>query len=159
MVYGKQPPILRYLTDATARDNRIALAQEAADQLGIGLDVVLAALRNLPASAVTAAREDGAAIQLRSVTHIGPVSFADGVVTGWEEVRTYRFPDMEKLSSDLPKNRATISANQLILIAVLFVAAIYPVLPPDLQRYLATEAGLMSALAAILTLLKSERKK
>jgi hypothetical protein len=39
------------------------------------------------------------------------------------------------------------------------VAAIYPVLPPDVQKYLAAEAGLMSALAAILALLKSERKK
>ena len=58
-----------------------------------------------------------------------------------------------------PKDRKTISTKQTILVAVLFVAAIYPVLPPDLQSYLTTEAGLMSAIAAILVLLKSDRKK
>jgi hypothetical protein len=67
-----------------------------------------------------------------------------------------RQADVEKLSAQASRGGllAMLSVNQRILVAVILIAAVYPVLPPDLQKVLSDEAPLAAALAAVLTLLK-----
>ena len=164
-----KPPVLRYIADSKAKDNRLASAQNAADQVGLSLNSVAGLLVELTGPPPTAEEIADALWLATTARWPSPGAMSGSAVTAssasgdfaqaWDEIKTHRYPDMEKLSSKLPKNRAEISANQIILVAVLLVAAIYPVLPPEVQKYLTTEAGLMSALAAILALIKSERKK
>jgi hypothetical protein len=146
-----------------ATQGAISAAQQLSEAIGVGLDEVLAALQRLGSwePAATLAGEGtltaGGSVRLAKMAIAGTAFVSDGdVAAATEEFTVIRQADVEKVSSQASLGRlaARLSTNQRILVAVILVAAVYPLLPPELQKHLLDEAGLAAALAAVLSLLK-----
>lgn len=76
---------------------------------------------------------------------------------GAERMTVVRQADVDKLGDEASRGKMPAvlqSANHRILIAVVLLAAVYPVLPPEVQAALSNEQALLSAFATILALLK-----
>lgn len=146
-----------------AAEGAMAAAQRITAAAGVGLNEVLAAVQNAevysagPAGTATVTVELPPA-QVVIAAPAGEVfvySADEGHAT--EGISVVRQAEVEKLSSEASGGKLPAvlqNANRRILIAVVLLAAVYPVLPPEVQAALTNEAGLMSAIAAILALLK-----
>jgi hypothetical protein len=154
-------PIRDYIANG-AVEGAMSAAQQITGAAGVALSEVLAAVQKAGLHAVA---EPGAV----TVTFDLPTAEAEVVPAG--EVFVYsadegratdglsvvRQADVEKLGSEASRGKLPAvlqSANRRILVAVVLLAAIYPVLPPEVQTALRNEGALMSALTAILALLK-----
>ena len=63
--------------------------------------------------------------------------------------------DVDELSAQASRGGlARLSASQRILAAVILIAAIFPALPPEARQAILEDAGLATAIAAVLALLK-----
>ncbi len=64
--------------------------------------------------------------------------------------------DVDDLSDQASRGglAARLSANQPILLAVILIAAVFPVLPPEAQKAILDDAGLAAAVGTVLALLK-----
>jgi hypothetical protein len=72
-----------------------------------------------------------------------------------ESLEVVRQIDVDELSAKASRGGlARLSANQRILVAVILIAAIFPVLPPEARQAILEDAGLAAAIAAVLVLLK-----
>jgi hypothetical protein len=82
------------------------------------------------------------------------VASADaGTVT--EGLDVVRQIDVNELSEQASRGGlARLTANQRILVAVILIAAVFPALPADARKVILEDAGLASAIAAVLMLLK-----
>jgi hypothetical protein len=101
-----------------------------------------------------------ATAEVAVAAHAGEVIISYPADTGSaaDSLSVVRQADVEKLSSEAARGKLPAvlqNANHRILVAVILLAAIYPVLPPEVQAALNHEGALLSAIAAILALLKS----
>jgi hypothetical protein len=72
-----------------------------------------------------------------------------------ERLEVVRQIDVDELSEQASRGGlARLSANQRILVAVILIAAVFPVLPPEARQAILEDAGLAAAIAAVLVLLK-----
>ncbi len=94
-------------------------------------------------------RADVAAAALSGFGTLG-VGAAD-VAAAADELSVIRQPDVEKLATERPVGW---SKQELVLNSLFLVAVAYWLLPPAEQQYLAGMAGLVTAVAAVMALLK-----
>jgi hypothetical protein len=71
-----------------------------------------------------------------------------------ELLSVVRHADVENLGSQSRFDLAEMSLRARLLTAIVLIAAVYPVLPPAVQKYLLEEAGLAAAVAQVFSLLK-----
>jgi hypothetical protein len=155
-------PIREYIANGAA-EGAMSAAQRLSEAIGVGLDEVLAAVQRLGPWEPTAnlagegSLTAGGSVRIPAMAVAGTVFVSDADAgSAAEGFSVVRQADVEKLSAQASRGGllARLSANQRILVAVVLIAAVYPVLPPELQKALLDEAALTAALAAVLTLLK-----
>jgi hypothetical protein len=149
--------IKQYIANG-AVDGALAAAQKISNALGVSLDEVLAAVRG--------AVEPAALAGTGSLTVAAPVATAYGsapaptvvtrdYATAAEGMPVIRPAEVDEVTRHASRGGLVrLNANQRIVVAVLFIAAIYPVLPPEVQEWLAKEPGIAAAIAAVLVLIK-----
>jgi hypothetical protein len=72
-----------------------------------------------------------------------------------ERLEVVRQIDVDELSEQASRGGlARLSANQRILVAVILIAAVFPVLPPEARQAILDDGLLAAAIAAVLLLLK-----
>jgi hypothetical protein len=138
-------------------------ARRISEALNVGLDEVLAAIQKLGqwGPAVTLSGEGTLTVGVPAAVAVATapapavlVASADaGAAT--EGLDVVRQIDVNELSEQASRGGlARLTANQRILVAVILIAAVFPALPPEAQKVILEEAGLASAIAAVLVLLK-----
>jgi hypothetical protein len=146
-------PIQDYITKGAA-EGAMAAAQLISDAAGLALNEVLTAVRNSHEAAATLT---GTAT-LTAGAGVVVLKTSDDEGKGTEGISVVRQAEVEQLSSEASRGRlpAVLQNTKLrLLVAVVLLTAVYPVLPPEVQSALKNEAELMSAIMAILALLKS----
>jgi hypothetical protein len=145
-------------------------ARRISEALNIGLDEVLAAIRQLgslaPAASLsgsgtlTAGAPFAAAASLSghgTLTAGAPavrVTSADAVAAA-DGPGAVRQIDADELSEQASRGGlARLNANQRILIAVILIAAVFPALPPETRQAILDDTLLAAAIATVLGLLK-----
>jgi hypothetical protein len=154
---------LRQYVARTQGEGAMPAAQRISEALNIRLDEILAAIQNLGpwGPAVTLAGEAtltvGAAAASATATALGPtvlVTVAD-VGTATDNAEVVRQIDVDELSAQAERGGlAKLSANQRILAAAIFIAAILPALPPEARQAILEGSELAAAIVAVLLLLK-----
>jgi hypothetical protein len=170
----------QYVASAEA-EGIMPAAQRISQALNIGLDEVLAAIRQLgsrtPAASLsgsgtlTAGAPFAAAASLSghgtltagtptaAATAIAPppavrVTSADAVAAA-EGPGAVRQIDVDELSEQASQGGlARLNANQRILIAVILIAAVFPALSPETRQAILDDTLLAAAIATVLALLK-----
>ncbi len=152
----------RYVAD-TEGDGAMPAAQRISEALNIGLDEVLAALQKV-GSWVPAATLSGVGtltVSVPAAVAVGRAPAPTVLVTSadagaaTEGLEVVRQIDVNELSEQASRGGlARLSANQRILVAVILIAAVFPALPPEARKVILEDAGLASAIAAVLVLLK-----
>ena len=154
-------PIERSLRDYIANgaaEGAISAAERLIEAVGVGLADVLTAVQALrssdPATAITGV--GSVSLSKLAIAGTGRVVALADAGAGTDSLTVVRQPDVEALSAQASRgvSPARLSGNQWILVAVILIAAIYPMLSPELQKTVLDEAGLAAALAAVLVLLK-----
>ena len=152
--------IRKYIATGAA-EGAMTAALELSKALEVSLDEVLAAVRRAiePAAAlagtgsVTVAA--GAATARGSATAVAVV--AEDYITMTEGLPVIRPAEAAEVTRQASRGGlARLSANQRVLAAVLLIAAIYPLLPPEVQEWLNKEPGIAAAIAAVLVLIKRQ---
>ena len=133
-------------------------AQRLSEAVGVGLDEVLAAVRELgswePTATLSAEASltAGGSVGMPAMAVAGTVfvSAADaGSAT--EAFSVVRQADVEKLSAWASRGGiARLSTNQRILVAVILIAAIFHMLPPAAQAQILDGATLAAAVTTVL---------
>ena len=154
---------LKQYVASTQGEGAMSAAQRISEALNIGLDEVLAAIKNLGpwGPAATLAGEGTVTIgaPAAGVTAKAPgatVLVADADVgAATESLEVVRQIDVDELSAQASRGGlGRLSPNQRILVAVILIAAIFPALPPEARQAILEDAGLAAAIAAVLALLK-----
>ncbi|MGO9293675.1 MAG: hypothetical protein ACLP52_07310 [Streptosporangiaceae bacterium] len=135
-----------------ASEGAMAAAQRISEAVGIGLDEVLAAVQKAGA---TLAGEGSLTIGATVTTPAGVVIVSADTAAATDGLGVVRRVDVDHLSAQAsPSGLARLSANQWILLAVILIAAIFPVLTPDAQKAILDDATLAAAVTVVLGLLK-----
>lgn len=148
--------VKQYIANA-AGEGAMAAARRLSDAIGVSLAEVLRAVQEAGTGTVTIAGLGSIGSILTVMPPAGTVVVSDadtGAAT--DRVEVIRQVDVDELSAQpgRPSPAAALPVNQLILIAIVMIAAVFPVLPPDVQKALMDDATLTAALAAVLGLLK-----
>jgi hypothetical protein len=152
----------RYVAD-TEGDGAMPAAQRISEALNIGLDEVLAALQKVGSwvPAATLSGEGTLTVSVPAAVAVGRAPAPTVLVTSadagaaTEGLEVVRQIDVNELSEQASRGGlARLSANQRILVAVILIAAVFPALPPEARKVILEDAGLASAIAAVLVLLK-----
>jgi hypothetical protein len=155
--------IRNYISRA-ASEGAIAAAQQLSETLRIGLYEVLAAVQGASATLVgEGSLTTGAGVVVYPQTAAGSVVIQGPTViitdsdsaTATEGPTVISTADIEELDAQASQGRITaLTFKQRILAAFILIAAVYPVLPPDVQQALLGDAALIAALAAVLALIR-----
>jgi|SRR5882724_1978292 len=152
--------IRKYIATGAAEGAMMA-ARELSKALEVSLDEVLAAVRRAiePAAALAGTGSltvaAGAATARGSALAVAVV--AEDYITMTEGLPVIRPAEVAEVTRQASRGGlARLSANQRILAAVLLIAAIYPLLPPEVQEWLNKEPGIAAAIAAVLMLIKRQ---
>jgi hypothetical protein len=156
-----------YIADGAA-EGAMAAAQRISEAAGVGLNDVLAAVQRAELRKVADAVLADAAkvigdlpnVKVAVEVHAGKmvVKYPADAGVATDVLSVVRQVDVDELSLEATRGKlpaALQSGNRRILMAVVLLAAIYPVLPPEVQTALRNEGPLMAAIAAILALFKA----
>jgi hypothetical protein len=159
--------LIRQYIATGAAEGAMTAARELSKTLEVSLDEVLAAVRRAiePAAALAgtgsltvaagAATARGVATAHGSVLTVAVA--AEDYITMTEGLPVIRPAEVAEVTRQASRGGlARLSANQRILAAVLLIAAIYPLLPPEVQEWLNKEPGIAAAIAAVLVLIKRQ---
>lgn len=162
-------PIRDYIARG-ATEGALAAAQQLTEVIGVSLREVLTFLQEAIPQATPQHRTGHSSISvsagLASAAGSAPAPSAIGGTAvaksathadlgelAAEEFRVVRYAEVEELG----KSRFDLSAVSLrtkLFAAIVLLAAVYPFLGPDVQKYLLDEVNLSAALAQIFSLLK-----
>lgn len=153
----------------TESEDVMPAAQRISEVLSIGLDEVTAAIQKL-GSRISAAPLSGEGTLTGGGSWVPAVAPSDegtltggaqvpvtlaGAGAGTESIEVVRTIDVNELSELASLGGlARLSANQRLLVAVILITAIFPALPPEVQRVILDDAGWAAAVATVLGLLK-----
>jgi hypothetical protein len=152
----------QYIANA-AGEGAISAAQRLSEALDVGLNEVLEAVQRLGLWKPAAVLAGQGSVTAGGPVAGGAVVAAEGTVTVFsadvaaatESLTVVRQVDVDELSTRASRGGlARLSANQRILAAVILIAAIFPVLPPEVQARILDDATLAAAVAAVLVLIK-----
>lgn len=162
-------PIRDYIAKAAA-EGALAAAQRLTEAIGVSLSDVLESLQGATSQATPETRTGHSSISAAgAITGTGSlalsrmgfggtavttsVTHADLLGQAAEEFQVVRHADVEQLGKSRLTRNALSLRNQLLAVIVV-IAAAYPFLRPEIQKYLLDEAGLAAAFAQIFSLLK-----
>jgi hypothetical protein len=154
-------PIKEYIARG-ATEGALAAAQRLAETIGVTLNDVLRAIQEVaPPSATGSASLPGIGTMTARADVIvhgeaGEISVSaplGDVGQGADDLRVVRRADVDELGKSWA-DLATLSLRSRLLLTVVLIAAVYPVLPPEVQKYLLEDVGLAAAFAQIFSLLQ-----
>ena len=162
-------PIKEYIARGAA-EGALAAAQQLSETIGVSLSEILASLQETAPQAAAEHRtghssvSGSGAITASGGLALRPMGFGGTAVTksvahgdllgrATEELGVVRRADVERLGKSRFDPTA-LSLKSRLLLTIVLIAAVYPVLPPEAQKYLLDDVGLAAALAQIFSLLK-----
>jgi hypothetical protein len=154
-------PIREYIARGAA-EGALAAARRLTEAIGVSLNDVLWALQDIDPTAKTASASLVIGVTMTAQANVvvhGPTGVisvsapAGEAGTTVEDLQAVRPAEVDRLSRSR-FTLATLSLRNRLLAAVVLITAVYPFLPPEVQKYLLEEVGLAAAIAQIFSLLK-----